>query len=804
MKQGKRIVLAGVAASAGAAAAALAGWYFGIPILARLGAGYIPMAPSTAALLLLFAGALGATCLFPGRKWALRLRRAAAAFGTLASLALLVLSSLKIYIEFEHLGLPVPPGAGDFPLGHMSPATALCLMLAGLSLLAAPNDPEQSSEPTPWSLLPACMLVAASGVMALAYIFGSPVLYSGGHIPPAATTVAALFALSVAEASAAWPRRDRSLAPDRAGRREAGLLLLTFLGLSAGILGAGQLSYRHYEQHSRTEARRQLDAVAELKVSELVQWREERLADAAGFFDNPAFLALARPALSSAPDAEALRLLQGWIESHQRYENYNRIALLDPRGIERLAAPADATAPDSALVHDSRSVLAAREITFLDFYRHAPDGGIRLGLVVPIFDQPGAGQPLGFLLLSMDPARRLYPSLLHWPIPSRSAETQLVRREGNEALILNELRFDKDAALALRFSLDRTESPAVAAVLGQSGPREGVDYRGVSVAADTRAVPGSPWFLVTQMDLAEVSAPLRERLWLTVALMAALLLGAGGGLGFLWRRRALGFYRERLAAEDTIARLNAGLEQRVAERTVQLEGAVHELETFAYSVSHDLRAPLRAIEGFAGMLAQDYAAVLDAEGHRLLAVVRANARRMDALITDLLTLSRLTRSELHSARIDMSALAGEVFRAVASPQELQAVSFAADGLPEAWGDPSLVRQVWSNLFANALKFSRPKPQRRILVEGRVAGAMAVYTVSDSGVGFDQAYVHKLFGAFERLHRLDEFEGTGIGLAIVKRIVQRHGGQVLARGTPGEGAAFTFSLPARAPQGATGA
>ncbi len=258
---------------------------------------------------------------------------------------------------------------------------------------------------------------------------------------------------------------------------------------------------------------------------------------------------------------------------------------------------------------------------------------------------------------------------------------------------------------------------------------------------------------------------------------------------------------KRRHAEHTIERLNASLEQRVAERTVQLEAAVRELEGFAYSVSHDLRAPLRAIEGFAGMLAQDYGAALDAEGRRLLGVVRANAKRMDALISDLLSLSRLARSDLHHARIDMAALATEVFREVASPAERQAVEFAARQLPEAWADPGLIRQVWSNLFSNALKYSRPKAQRRIVVEGRLEGTLAVYTVRDTGIGFDPAFTHKLFGAFERLHHPGQFEGTGIGLAIVKRIVERHGGQVRAEGIAGEGATFSFSLPTQRPESA---
>jgi PAS domain S-box-containing protein len=543
------IVLAGGAASATAGSTALAGWFLGIPTLARLDERFIPMAPSTALLLVLLGSALCAHVLAPGRRWARRLKVAVAALGVAAPLALLILSSQRIYLGFEHLGLPVPPGPGEFPLGHMSPATALCLLFAGLSLLAVPSDPGVGTAPTPWALLPAGMLVAASGAMVLAYLFGTPVLYSGTFIPPAATAVSALLALGIAQAAAAWPRRGGDPSAERPGSLRAGLPILAFLGLSAGIVAAGLISYRHYEQRYRAEVERQLAAVAELKVAELARWREERLADAAALFGNPAFASLVRTALAPPGDAEARRLLSGWIEGHQRHEDYSRIALLDPRGVEQLAAPASATAAEFGMSHDFGTVAQTRQITFLDFHRHASGGGIRLGLVVPIFERPGADRPLGFLAMSMDPASQLYPALRHWPIPSRSAETLLARREGGEAVFLNDVRFRKDAALNLRIPLDRREVPAVAAVLGHRGALEGIDYRGIRVMADTRAVPGSPWFLVAKMDLAEVYAPLRERLWLTVALMAALLLGAGGGSGLLWRQRTLVLYRERLAAE---------------------------------------------------------------------------------------------------------------------------------------------------------------------------------------------------------------------------------------------------------------
>lgn len=249
-------------------------------------------------------------------------------------------------------------------------------------------------------------------------------------------------------------------------------------------------------------------------------------------------------------------------------------------------------------------------------------------------------------------------------------------------------------------------------------------------------------------------------------------------------------------AELEVRRLNTELERRVQARTAQLENTNRELEAFSYSVSHDLRAPLRAVDGFARLLEEDYESRLDDEGRRLLGVIRGSARQMGQLIDDLLAFSRAGRHELRPGRVDMTALARAVWAELAPPpaggEPAPVLSLAE--LPDAWADGSLVRQVWRNLLCNALKFSAVRRPARVAIEADRREVGAVYHVRDNGVGFDMRYAHKLFGVFQRLHGAHEFEGTGVGLAIVQRIVARHGGEVGAASSPGQGADFWFSLP----------
>jgi signal transduction histidine kinase len=298
------------------------------------------------------------------------------------------------------------------------------------------------------------------------------------------------------------------------------------------------------ESERLREVQGRLSAIADLKSGEIAHWREERRIDASFFHQNRAFSAIVESYLRASPRGRGEHALHVWLASVRANRNYDGLYLLDGKGRDRLGYSPVAGAPPRSLVEGAAQALRSGGIGFVDLYRDRLNGKVSMGVVVPLFDALSQRRGVAVLALRIDPERYLFPFIRLWPTVSDTAESLLVRREGNHVLFLNDVRFIKESALRLRIPLDRVEVPAVMAVTGRGGLVKGVDYRGEPVLATLRAIPASPWYLVSRIDADEVYGPLRERVRITVALIAALLACVAGGAGFIWKKRNLDVYRQ--------------------------------------------------------------------------------------------------------------------------------------------------------------------------------------------------------------------------------------------------------------------
>jgi PAS domain S-box-containing protein len=532
---------------------AMLGWVLKLPLLPSFGSGLIPMAPSSALLFLLSGVATFFQARLPHSLTARRMGFVVGSVCAFVSLSLLILSSQGIYLDVEKLGLQINGGLDSAPIGHMSPVTALLFLFASLSFLILLSSSSGHPRRAMATLGLVFVIILVNYVFVLAYFVGLPLLYSGNTIPPALPSNLAFLSLGGALFAQA-PSQARLDGKNREdeSKQVPYTILLVFVILTLSIVTVGYLYYRNYEQQLRIQVEHQLSAIAELKVSGLVSWRNERLSDAEILYNNPTTSVLVQRYFEHPEEVQMQGKLRTWLESYRSYGLYDRIRLLDTQGITRLSTPSNLLPVASKVAGLIPEVMRTEQITLVDFYRSEADQRIYMDVLTPIFNEGPNRRIVGFFALRIDPAIYLYPYINQWPTPSMTADTMLVRQDGEDALYLNELKFQTGATLTLRTSLRDTQVLAVKALLGQTGIVEGVDYRGVAVIGYVRAVPDSPWYLVACMDTAEVYAPLTARLWQSVIFFGTLILASGAGLIVVWRQQRLRYYRAQAETAEAL------------------------------------------------------------------------------------------------------------------------------------------------------------------------------------------------------------------------------------------------------------
>jgi two-component system cell cycle sensor histidine kinase/response regulator CckA len=523
--------------AAGLGILGLMGWILGYPALSSFGADQIPMAPSTSLLCVLTGGMLSFSSHSPRNRRTHVVGVFICSIVLLSSLLLLFLSFNGTHTQFEHLGLAITGTVGGIPIGYMSAVTAICFVGCAVSLLLTLFSSIDRKKLAVTAFMLAYLVLLTSSLLLIEYVIGTPMMFGDEDIPPALPTSLALFLLSLGLVVApAWQLWQTRHTHDGETTRLSYVLLTVFAILGACILTGGYAAFRNYEQNYLIEVNRRLSNIADLKVNQLELYRRERSGNGEILLKNASFANLVRRFFNKANDVDAQYQLLTWLAKYRTYYDYDRVFLLDTFGVTRMCVPFAQDSISPFLAKQTSRILLSRKCFLQDFYRDDHDKKTYLAVFIPLMSDLDSNRSLGILVLRIDPTITLYPLIQHWPTPSRTSQTLILRREADDLVLLNDLRFQEHTALNMRVPLTVKSEPGVKAVMGQKGVVVGRDYRGEQTIADVREVPDSPWFLVARVDLSEVYGPIRDRFWLMIVLMGALLVGVGGVGGLVWRQ----------------------------------------------------------------------------------------------------------------------------------------------------------------------------------------------------------------------------------------------------------------------------
>lgn len=579
-------------------------------------------------------------------------------------------------------------------------------------------------------------------------------------------------------------------------------LLVVFCLLIALVAAAGYAFFHYIEAAAKTETTEHLGSTGKLGAGYLAAFLNERRGDArllsevlSEDLDQDWWQARDR-----APPPAPQKLLKTALASY----GYIGALILNAKANVSFSTGRSVGLSDMGKRNALRVLNQAAPV-FSDLYLADPAApeSFMLDTFAPIMSRAG-DKVVGVLVLRGD-WDQLFALTQPWPDQRPSAEYLLARKDGDDVLFLNQLRHQPQNVPRLRVPLAGDERspawPAIRAVQGHYGAVESVDYRGKAVLAYSLPIPDTDWSMVVKADVEEVLAGAQrlENITLIAVLVFNVFVFA---LSWQWLhgRATLAHQRERdiadlRLAEAALNELNSQLEQRIKERTAKLEAANQALETFTYSVAHDLKAPLRGIDGYSRLLQESYSDKLDDEGRGFLRNVRRATQHMGQLIDDLLAYSRLEHSDVQMGQVNLQELIESLLAKHAHDIRTRDVAVTvAVPFPSVNADREGLSMALRNLLENALKFTRNVPRPMIETSGRDTEAACILSVRDNGVGFDMKFHDRIFDIFQRLHRSEDYPGTGVGLAIARKAMQRMGGRAWAESEPGKGATFYLEIP----------
>lgn len=573
-RAGGWLICAGATVACGIAFFALGTWWWWQDWRIGAASNTVPMAPSTALILLILGGALLLRQDW-GEKAAVRLIGiVAAGIAAVPAVTASLRSVAGVDLAWEHWLVRSDDTVRGIPVAHISPLSAGAFLLAAITLVALPRPLTGRRWFHRAGLVTAALGVAGSLIIALGYATGTPLFYGGGIIPMAFLTAIAFAALNLALLTAAISGvRQRAggtgtpllhPAPSWSGRERNLIIVVGVLTLAIALVGFFTL--RTQQAAMRAQIADQLETIADLKVRQIAEWRNERLADARMLMQTPSLARSVAAFFANPASAATSTEILAYISALQNNYRYQAIVLFDQRMNPRLAAPPSTETSGPRLQALLEAAIGASDVLVSDIHRGV-DGDIHMDLVVPLRDfaarptgqnpapTQSAATPVGVMLLRINPRDFIYPLIQKWPVPSKTGEILLVRREGEEMVYLNDLRYQSGAAMTLRHSIKDQQLPSAMGGRGLFSVTEGVDYRGVAVLAAVKAVPGTSWILVTKEDQAEIYAPMRRQAWIVGANVMTLLLGAALFAAFSWRQMTADFLRLELAAETELRSL---------------------------------------------------------------------------------------------------------------------------------------------------------------------------------------------------------------------------------------------------------